>query len=345
MKTTSIARYVLKDHSRSFAFLYCLVVVEVLIALYVGWVFKGLTPFQIFKIGDMTNALAGWFIIPLVWLLIVAVNLSRRKVANPTKTLLRMVRYQRPWLIRGLIITLTHLPLARAFATLKVSIPIIHPFYLDPFLADLDRSILGTDGWRITHDLIGVQGTIVIDRLYLLWGTYLLLLAGWISFTRKRDMQIRCAITFNLIWFLIGGVAAISLSSVGPIFYDIYYQDARYVGIWANLYRANEYGGMFALRAMYYLAENNHTTKLGVGISAMPSLHVAIVFFGTLIAFTTWNKLVKIASILFLIVIWFGSVHLGWHYLTDGAVSIVLVLAIWFSARWIVGKFRRPDFA
>ena len=51
---------------------------------------------------------------------------------------------------------------------------------------------------------------------------------------------------------------------------------------------------------------------IGAGISAMPSLHVAMAVFWT----------------------WIGSFHLGWHYALDGLVSLIGVILIWRFARW-----------
>ena len=72
------------------------------------------------------------------------------------------------------------------------------------------------------------------------------------------------------------------------------------------------------------------------GISAMPSLHVAIV---TLCAISGWyvNRLVGGLMTLFAIVIFIGSIHLGWHYAVDGYASALATAAIWIA----VGRLLR----
>lgn len=64
------------------------------------------------------------------------------------------------------------------------------------------------------------------------------------------------------------------------------------------------------------------------GISAMPSMHVAMATLFCIAGFQT-NRLLGFAYGLFLCLIIVGSVQLGWHYAVDGYVSIVLVLVLW----------------
>jgi hypothetical protein len=85
-----------------------------------------------------------------------------------------------------------------------------------------------------------------------------------------------------------------------------------------------------------YLAGNH---GLGRGISAMPSMHVSIAF---LFVMFSWRVsfCLGIAATAYCIVIFLGSVHLGYHYAVDGYVAIVATLIIWVTAGLIVKKFR-----
>jgi membrane-associated phospholipid phosphatase len=68
----------------------------------------------------------------------------------------------------------------------------------------------------------------------------------------------------------------------------------------------------------------------------MPSLHVGIAFLLFLVANSYSNsKSFRIATAAYTAVILVGSVHLGWHYSTDGVVAILGVALIW----WASGKF------
>ena len=71
-----------------------------------------------------------------------------------------------------------------------------------------------------------------------------------------------------------------------------------------------------------------HDVAMGSGISAMPSMHVAL---ATLFALVGWrtNRWVGIATTLFAVIIQIGSVHLGWHYAIDGYAGAVGMIVIW----------------
>jgi hypothetical protein len=59
--------------------------------------------------------------------------------------------------------------------------------------------------------------------------------------------------------------------------------------------------------------------RIGAGISAMPSLHVTLAFLCFLVAREyARHFLPKLIAALFAAVIFLGSVHLGWHYVSDG---------------------------
>lgn len=60
----------------------------------------------------------------------------------------------------------------------------------------------------------------------------------------------------------------------------------------------------------------------GSGISAMPSMHVSMVF---LFAFVGWRtgRALGIAFTAFAVFIVIGSVHIGWHYAIDDYAAII----------------------
>jgi hypothetical protein len=64
------------------------------------------------------------------------------------------------------------------------------------------------------------------------------------------------------------------------------------------------------------------------GISAAPSIHVAISVWIWLAARTMAPRLAPFALV-YALFMWFGSVQLGWHYVTDGLLGALGMLAIW----------------
>jgi hypothetical protein len=78
-------------------------------------------------------------------------------------------------------------------------------------------------------------------------------------------------------------------------------------------------------------------TRLGGGISAAPSMHVAMAWLYVLTTWRWWKPL-AIPAIGFFAVIWVGSVFLGYHYAVDGLISIAGVSIIWrLVGRWVDG--------
>jgi membrane-associated phospholipid phosphatase len=91
---------------------------------------------------------------------------------------------------------------------------------------------------------------------------------------------------------------------------------------------------LIASRAMDYLLSVRGSQTVGGGISAMPSLHVAIVvLIGLCFRFRLprwqWGAWTY-AGVIFV-----GSIHLGWHYASDGLVGALGAWAIWRGTGFI----------
>lgn len=286
--------------------------------------------------GFVTTMLPAWIMLPLLWSGAVATEITRRRVDRPFAAVRRILYLHRHWLMRGALFVLMVLFLARAFTSYKTAIPRYVPFYADPMLAQLDRAILGTDAWRLTHAVLGPLETMLIDRVYALWVFVMLLYMGWFCFTRNQKLQLRGLLTYLFTWAVLGNFFALAFSSVGPCFYELFYGDPRYAPMMAQLRSISDQHPIIALGAMNFLIDSIGKERMGAGISAMPSLHVAIAFLCFLVTMTYarrwWPKVLAGA---FFACIAIGSVHLGWHYAADGIVSLIGVGLIW----WATGRF------
>jgi membrane-associated phospholipid phosphatase len=103
----------------------------------------------------------------------------------------------------------------------------------------------------------------------------------------------------------------------------------------------NDEAGLFAIINQNWLWDvyvGNKSTAFFGGISAMPSLHVAISFLFTLTTFRL-NKSIGVVLFLYTLLIQIGSVLLGWHYAVDGYLSIVLTFCIWKSVDYFLLRY------
>lgn len=291
-----------------------------------------------FRLGGFQKMLLPMgLVFPLVWLGVATVKVTYRRVDRPTQTLLRLARYNRRWLLRGTVFVLLILLLARSFGSFKASIPKMNPYWADPMLANLDKAVFGVDPWQITHAIFGPEATMLMDRAYALWFLMMMICMGWYAFTRDPKLQIRGLLSYLLTWSVLGNLAATALSSVGPCFYHLFYDDMRFVPLLERLREVDsDHHRILALGAMNYLSDNIGVDLPGNGISAMPSLHVAIamLFFLSCRSYAP-SRLLAIAAGAYAAIVLLTSVHLGWHYASDGLVSIVVVCIIWH----LTGKY------
>jgi hypothetical protein len=219
---------------------------------------------------------------------------------------------------------------ASAFLPLKYAIPNEIGFWLDKPVALAERHLFGTDPWILLNRLLG-WATVPMDRLYGCWmpvqtlALFSLILAG------PSPAKSRALIAYSLAWFLLGVVAAVLLSSAGPLFYDRLYGGHEFRALDAML-RAR--GGSIALRESDLMWASRGDSSPGViaGISALPSIHVAISLWMYLAARGNARKL-ALPAFLYFMLIWVGSVQLGWHYAVDGLAGAIGMLAVWLLAK------------
>jgi len=306
--------------------------------LFVATASMGIAPLSIYysTTGMLKDLLLLGLAFPLFWLSLISVEAVRRRFDHPSALIWRYLRRNRNWLMRSAVLSIAVLLLGRSFMSYKSGLGLYSDYWADPMLADFDVVLFGVDPWRLTHSLIGPFGTMLIDRVYQLWFFVMMATAGWFCFTRNAKLQLRGLLSYLLSWGLLGCLAATSLASVGPAFYHRFVGVDRFGELMARLKAIDAEDYLTALDVMEYLERSYGLDRLGAGISAMPSLHVAIAVLCFLaVADYARSGLLKVLAWLFAAVITVGSVHLGWHYASDGLFSIVAVVFFW----WASGRF------
>jgi hypothetical protein len=234
----------------------------------------------------------------------------------------------------GYVLLLVLLPVFFwSFAAWKSYIPVFLPFHWDPAFAVLDRRLHGGDPYRVLGFLQHPPITLLLDRAYFSWNYLLVVLVLWQGWLGTRESRGRFWLAFVLTWILLGTVLATAGSSAGPCFYQRVTGDP---GPYQPLmdYLASVDGlGVFVAQNYLWSAHEAQRVVFGGGISAFPSLHIAI---PVLAACAAWrrHRLAAWAFIAFAVVIWIGSILLSWHYAVDGEASALLVPGIW----WLSGR-------
>jgi hypothetical protein len=201
----------------------------------------------------------------------------------------------------------------------------------------------------VTHALLGSPTQILlIDRAYHGWFAPMSLgvvLCAWLpqSVFRQRTQYL---LTYIGVWIVIGSVLAFLLPSSGPCFFDVLAGQApQFHDLTARLSDAQASAGvpLNALRNQQMLLHLRGSPVLvvGGGISAMPSVHNGLAALFAIGGFQISRKLGYFLTA-YAALIWFGSIHLGWHYAVDGIVSIALTFGIWRVCGRIAARLEAP---
>lgn len=229
------------------------------------------------------------------------------------------------------------------FTVVKAAIPVLAPFSWDQAFEQMDRWLHGgVAPWELLQPLLGWPViTHAINWAYNFWFYFMSLIWVWQAF-RQSDNRLRLQffLSLTLGWILLGNVVATWLSSAGPCYYGrIVGLPDPYAPLMSYLHDVDEIHKIWALGTQEMLWSNYQMrdVMVGSGISAMPSLHVAI---ATLFALVCWRvrRWLGIVMTIYAVIIMIGSVHLGWHYAVDGYLGAAGMIAIWWCVGWCLRR-------
>jgi len=296
----------------------------------------------------------GYFFVMLVviWLFRdQPVLLLKNMLATPLFHLSLLVRFL-PWLI-GLLMLAFYLNRHRprgdllkslafslagtiifsfTFAAMKTTMPSIWPYFADPTLARIDKAMhFGHAPWSLVHRL----GWLIPPQLpqFVYYDLWLVPAIFFPVFLVLLDTDPRRAARFLalyvFVWIGLGNIVALAGLSVGPVYYDRLLGSDQFAGFMAVLKDSGLAGasiGRLQDIMWSYLQTNNQME--GAGISAFPSVHIGVAAVIAAYAFERSRLLGAIFGI-YLLILLFLSVYLGWHYAIDGYFSIIAVALFW----------------
>lgn len=230
--------------------------------------------------------------------------------------------------------------LIQTFLAFKSAIPAIHPFSWDVRFMQMDRWLhFGHHPFALLQPILGrplISRT--TDNLYLLWLPVMWFTAIWQAWHGSRLTPVRSQflLAFALCWIVLGTLMATIFSSAGPVFFGAVTGTTDPFAPLMDYLRAGNTGQLHALQLQEALWSAYREPEVrNIGISAMPSLHVAIAVLMVLLGFTVRRSVGWIYAA-FALVIMAGSVHLGWHYAVDGYVSAAVTIVLWFFSGRVV---------
>lgn len=270
-------------------------------------------------------------ILPAVVLLAVATIAMLRNPASPASEMRTVVNQ---FIAPAAVVLIGFLFFIAAFTTFKANIPRFVPFYADPYLADIGQYLHGDSPWQILHryapDWIGPIVDVLYSRVWFMeWFGVLAFVAFW----HDEKRRLRYLWAFALTMMICGTALATALSSVGPVFYDAFFPGGRYSGLIQALDTSPDGAQVLGYAAYLFDSLRSNQPTFGTGISAMPSMHVAIAVLNAWFL-SSRSRYLGLAGWAFAAAILFGSVYTGWHYALDGYASIIVVSVIW----WATGR-------
>lgn len=243
------------------------------------------------------------------------------------------------WMMCAVLATGVTLPLFQVFK--QIVLP-ARGFPLDVHIAAAERWIFGgRDAWEVTHAVFGLWPTLALDAAYAVWLPMMFLFPMVVSAAiHETQTRGRLIGTWVASWVIIGSIGAWLLGSAGPCYYnDLVGPNAGFLKLHAALLALDgqAQAAGFSIRALYFqdmleATQAGSNLDFASGISAMPSMHVAMASLFAIAGFQRSRLLGGIFTV-YALLIWIASVHLGWHYALDGVVGAAMMGALWILSK------------
>ena len=241
----------------------------------------------------------------------------------------------------GLPMFLLFVAFGHVFVEFKGAVYTLNGFKWDASFAHLDQWLhFGTQPWEWLQPMLGYPViTFLINIVYNMW--FFVMWMSWIHFgfaQQGSELRTRFFLTYFLTWIVGGSVLAIFYSSAGPAYFGRLVEGVDpFAGLMSYLNAANQVLPIWAVDLQEVLWQGHMSQGMLGEISAMPSMHNGTALLFALAAYRVsrfWGHVMAANAVL----IFVGSVHLGWHYAVDAYVAWALCYVVWLAsepiARW-----------
>ena len=332
---------ILGDH----AGLILLIGVHLMVSVAVAWWIRA--PFLTASVVETGSLVGGLLLVTFLTVLLVGRTLYIALVIRPARPVMRLVtdirtvcRFER--IAGGTLLLVAFMLFVADFTVLKAAIPVLHPFSWDRTFLAWDLALHGGRfPYQILWPLLGnPAATTVVNFVYHAWFFVLYSIVFTEAFSTSRDrLRLRFFYAFVLTWSIGGNVLALAFSSAGPVYLERLGLGTDYAPLMTALHGLDQIVPVWALRVQDSLW-SSYAGKGGgiVGISAMPSMHIASSVLFACYGFSRSRWLGWLLTA-FTATIALGSVHLGCHYAVDGYLGAGVALASW----WVAGHLAELD--
>ncbi len=252
-----------------------------------------------------------------------------------------------PRVVAGACLIATQSVIMGTFTSVKNLLTDMTGYVWDRRLADIDAFLHGgVDAWHWLSPIVTHPWAVsVVEHGYLTaWMAMVVGIPAVVAVSPSLShMRVRMFITYILCWIVVGNVLAGLFMSAGPAFFGEVTGDFDRFRVLIDHLAANTgsaYSAFDLQRDLWYVYSHDQVA-LGTGISAFPSMHVAMATLWVIVGFQVNRRLGAIALGLLLFFLT-GSVVLGWHYAIDGYASILIVLALWAIVGWAMRAWPGP---
>lgn len=172
----------------------------------------------------------------------------------------------------------------------------------------------------------------MIDAWYVgVWGNALVVTMTVAAWSTRRVLRRQILLAYIGAWAIAGNLLAALCGSAGPCYLRSLTGDAAYAPLMDRLSVLNAQTPLIAVTLQQQLWERAGSTVWGWGISAMPSVHLALATI-TALYWARFGRVWGWCGVVFVASVQIGSVVLGWHYAIDGYAGIALGVLLWRGA-------------